>query len=130
MQVLVVALGLPVVFVCDNGSIIPGEHALCLYLYLKTYPTKLQRAQKEFGREFTQLSSISNRVKAFLMVCHGHKVQGNLDWYADRFDIYADSVNPAVAYSPRNQLPGTIPPELLNIVGFLTQLICRITVNI
>jgi hypothetical protein len=131
LKQIVTLLGLPAHFLCNSGHAAPGEHALCVYLYLHTYPTKLQRMQKEFGREMTQLSRISNRVKSFLLTRHSHKVVANLDWYSDRFDIYANAVNQAIQNSPVNLLPGLIPLELLNIFSFLdgtTELICRITV--
>ena len=41
MRVLSNSLDIPVILICENGLSAPGEHALCLYLYLKMYPTKL-----------------------------------------------------------------------------------------
>ena len=110
-------LELPPIFECHNGCHCPGEHALCVYLFHLSYPMKLQRMQNVFGREQSQLSRIENCIKAFLIARHRSKVVGNLDWYADRFDMYRDAYNRAIAYAAPNGNPGTIPPELLNIVG-------------
>ena len=100
MKELVALLELPEHFVCEHGHTFPAEHAVCVYLYLHTYPSKLQRIQNLFGREISQLFRISNRVKSFLLTKHSHKVFKNLDWYSDRFDMYADAVNRAVQNSP------------------------------
>ena len=105
---LALLLQLPQWFICENGCTCPREHALCVYLYHLSYPTRLQRIQNVFGRELSQLSRIENRIKSFLITRHRAKVVGNLDWYADRFDMYADAYNRAIAYSTQNRNPGTM----------------------
>lgn len=85
---LVGLLRLPLYFTCpESRHTCPGEHALLLYLYHLSYPTKLQRMQNVFERELSQLSRLENRVKAFLILRNQHKVLGNLDWYANRFGM-------------------------------------------
>jgi hypothetical protein len=116
---LIVLLSLPRYFTCANGLTCPGEHALLMYKYHLSYPTKLQRMQTVFGREMSQLSRLENRVKSFLVSRHRRKVVGNVRWYSNRFDAYATAYNRAVAYSANNQNQGTIPRELLNIIGSL-----------
>jgi hypothetical protein len=104
-------------------------HCVCIYTFTLIRQS-FSDFKKEFGREFSQLSRISNRIKGFLLTRHSNKVLCNLDWYADKFDLYADSVNRAIAYSPINQQPRTLPPELVDILAFLDgtiQLICKIT---
>jgi hypothetical protein len=129
---LVRLLDIPRFFISENRMTCPGEHALCVYLYHLSYPTKLQRMQNVFGRELSELSRIEKVVKGFLITRYRRLVIGNLDWYADRFDTYADSFNRAVAYSPHNADPGTLPPQLINIVGCLDGCsfpVSRITVS-
>ena len=126
-------LGVPAVIICSNGCRCPGEYALCLYLYKSTYPTTFQRIQNTFGLEYSQLSRFNNRMRAFLHQRHAHKVLCNLDWYGDRLDMYADSVNEAIASSPINANAGNVPNALLNIFGFAdgcVQPICRPTVQL
>lgn len=132
MHYLVDRLGIRQEYRCDNGICFPGEYGLCLYLYTLSYPVKLQRLQNDFGREYSQISRIRNRMKYWLYRRHSAKVLGNLEWYAGRFNMYADAINNAVAYSHENLAPGNVPPELLDICCFLdgtTEPICRIFVS-
>ena len=112
-------LNLPQIIRCENGIVCPGEHALLVYLYHLTCPTILLRMQKEFGRETSQLCRIEKYIKSYLITNYRRFVIGNLMWYEDRFEQYADVVNTKVAYSPHNIAPGTIPHVLYNIVGFI-----------
>lgn len=125
-------LGIPLLLVCENGISCPGEHALCFYLYMRTYPMILKRVQKEFGREQSQLSRIDIKIRSWLLANHKHKVMGNVEWYEERFDMYADAVNKAIAELNINPAPGTVPPEVVNI-GFMldgcVEDICRLFVS-
>ena len=128
---MIVLLHIPRSIVCKNGLACPGEHALLIYMYHISYPTKLQRMQNVFGREISQLCRLENRIKSFLVTRHRNKVIGNLLWYANRFDSYAAAYNRAIAYSRHNANQGTIPQELLNIIASIDGSafpICRITV--
>lgn len=112
-------LNLPQIIRCENKIVCPGEHALLVYMYHLTCPTILLRMQTEFGRETSQLSRIETEIKRFLIVNYRRFVVGNLLWYEDRFEQYADVLNTKVAYSPVNEVPGTVPRPLHNLVGFL-----------
>jgi hypothetical protein len=101
----------------DNGLRFPSEHGILILLYHTTYPTKLLRMQKIFGREYSQLSRIENSVKDFLIEHNRHKVVCNLENYSLRFNDYAAAHNRAFAYSAHNPVPSTVPEELLNIIG-------------
>ena len=116
---LIDLLGMPLELTAENGLRFPSEHGVFLYLYHLSYPTKLQRMQKEFGREYSQLSRIENAVKDFLLPIARPKVVGNTDFYSPRFSSYATAYNRAIAYSIRNPNPGFIPPEITNIIGSL-----------
>ena len=59
-------------------------------------------AVREFGREYSQLSRIENRIKAYLIIRNRHKIVGNLDWFSDRFHMHAVSYDRAIAYSNLN----------------------------
>jgi hypothetical protein len=63
----------PYVFI-DNGQMIPGEYAFCLFLYRIHYPSTLAMIQTAFGREYSQLSRIFNEVVRIMDTAHRHKV--------------------------------------------------------
>ena len=50
---------------------------------------------------------------------HRHKVEGNLQWYSDRFDMYHEAVIEKVVDSPRNINRGFVPMEVSNIFALL-----------
>ena len=52
-------------------------------------------------------------------VNHRHKVEGNLSWYSERFDMYHQAVITKIISSPRNPNRGFIPMEVSNIFSFL-----------
>jgi hypothetical protein len=79
---------LPAIIQYPNGIVCPGEHAFCLLLYRIYYPSRLISLQDIFGRDYTQLSRIFKLIVDLIYMHHKHKVHGNLDWYADRFDTY------------------------------------------
>ena len=74
MHYLVLNLRIEETYTCDNGNTFPGEHGLCLYLYTRTFPVKLQRLQNVFGREYSQLSRIACDMKYWLYNRHSGKV--------------------------------------------------------
>ena len=53
-----------------------------------------------------------------MIVNYRRFVVGNLLWYEDRFEQYADILNTKVAYSPVNEVPGTVPRPLHNLGPF------------
>ena len=114
---LIELLGFPRYMFTENDLQFPSEYGFFIYLYHSSYPTKLQRMQKMFGREYSQLSRIENRVKDFLLIRNRHKVVNNIEWYSDRFNLYATAHNRAISISVHNNQPGTIPNIILNIVG-------------
>ena len=112
-------LNIPVFMIAEDGTTFPGEHALLVYLYHLSYPTKLQRMQSTFGREYSQISRIENTIKSFLIINHRNKIVGNFNWYEDRLDLYKEAYNSAISRSNANLTPGTIPNEIRNICGSL-----------
>lgn len=109
----------PAVVVCKNGTICSGEHAFCLMLYRLAYPCRLFELQDIFGRDYSQLSRIFKWSIDFMHEKHKHKVEGNLSWYSERFDLYHQAVIEKIIHSPRNPNRGFIPVEVSNIFAFL-----------
>lgn len=109
----------PAVVICCNGSSCSGEHAFCLMLYRLSYPSRLIELQDIFGRDYSQLSRIFKWSIDFMYEKHRHKVEGNLQWYSDRFDMYHQAVTKKIIDSPRNINRGFIPMEVSNIFAFL-----------
>ena len=105
---MIFLLHIPRNIVCENGLTCPGEHAILIYMYHLSYPTKYKRMQNVFGREISQICRLENRIKSFLVTRHRNKVIGNLLWYSNRFDTYAAAYNRAIAYSRHNANVGTM----------------------
>lgn len=101
-------LTFPAVVVCENGTRCSGEYALCLLLFRMAYPTRLYDLQKVFAFAV-----------AFLFDTHRDKVQGNVAWYAPRFDMYNAAIAQKVSDSPVNPANGFVPLELVEVFGFL-----------
>lgn len=122
----------PPLIVLENGTSFTGEYALCLMLYRLHYPCTLISLQPIFGRDYTQLSRIFNYAVDYVHTGHANKVIGNVDWYADRFDLYNTAYNTKLANLPNNPLPGTVPVQLNNLFGSIdctANEICRPTGN-
>lgn len=117
LHVLYNALNLPAIIVLSNGCTCSGQYAFCMMLYRLAYPTTLFRMQTLFGREYSQISRIFNYIINIVYQQHRHKVNGNIDWYADRFDVYNQAYRAKIATSAQNPTPNTIPQELDNIFG-------------
>lgn len=109
----------PPIICCDNGTVCNGEYAFCLMLHRLAYPSRLFSLQSIFGREFTQLSRIFSYAVTFMSDTHKHKVQGNLSFYSNRFDVYHQAVLRRIRISSRNANAGIIPVELVDIFAFL-----------
>ena len=112
-------LHFPATIECKNGTRCSGEYAFCLLLFRMAYPTRLYDLQSTFGREYSQLSRIFAAAVAFMYDTHRGKVQGNVAWYAPRFDMYHAAIMQKVSDSPVNPANGFVPLELADIVGFL-----------
>lgn len=83
------------------------------------YPARLIELQDLFERDYSQLSRIFKWSIDFMYEKNKNKVQGNMSWYADRFDMYHQAVIEKIISSPRNPNRGFIPIEVSNIFGFL-----------
>lgn len=103
----------------DNNGHCPGEAAFCIMLYRLAYPSRLVTLQDMFGRDYTQISRIFKESINVMFDAHRGKVEGNLFWYYNRFDIYHQSILNKVLNSPHNRYVGFIPEELSNLFGFL-----------
>lgn len=110
---------LPDIVRCPNGIVCPGEHALCLMLYRIAYPSRLISLQEIFGRDYTQLSRIFKFTVDTFYLNHKAKVHGNLDWYADRFNLYHQAVVNKILKCPKNANFGFLPVEVSDIFAFL-----------
>ena len=119
LYILLTKLGFPNVVVLPNGTSCSGEYALCLMLYRLHYPSNLALLQGSFGRDYTQLSRIFNYAIDFVYEHHREKVLSNIDWYADRFDLYNQAYNDKLASLPQNPVPGTVPAQLSQLFGAL-----------
>ena len=60
---------------------------LCLR-YFFSYPKKSEDSEVLWGRDYSYLSKVFNTMQDFLYDTNSHRVTGNIDWYADRFDLY------------------------------------------
>ena len=119
LQKLFILSNFPAVVKCTNGITCPGKHALMVMLYRLAYPTRLFSLQDIFGREYTQLSRIFDKAIEFMYDRHSHKVDGNLDWYTDRFDEYQRAILKKIVTCPKNPNVGYVPIEVSNIFAFL-----------
>ena len=101
-------------------------------LFMLAYPHRFSDIQATFGREYTSLSRINKHVLMQVYNNYKHLVINNVNWYRDRFDMYAEAIEEAISQSDFNPVPGTIPANLVDILGFVDctiQAICRITVS-
>jgi nuclease HARBI1 len=111
--------GFPNEILCSNGLRCSGQYAFCLMLYRLAYPTRLHTLQSTFGRDHSQISRIFNAAIDFMYQHHRQKVQGNLDWYADRFDLYNAAILKKILNMGANPYAGYVPNELVDIFAFL-----------
>ena len=126
-------LAVPQTIKCDNGVSAPGQYAFSLMLYKLSFPHDLTHIQENFGREYSQLSRISNTMLHWMVQNHGYKVLNNLEWYEDRLDMYAVAINRAISSCADNPEQGNVPQSLYNHCAFLdctTESIARIRVFI
>ena len=105
----------------DNGTTCLGEYAFCLMLYRLAYPTRLITLQREFGREYSQLSRIFNAAITWTERHHIHRVQGQriINWFSARFDLYHRTILRKMLSSTWNPNVGFVPAQLANIFAFL-----------
>ena len=96
-----------------------GRICIFLLLYRLAYSCRLFNPQNLFGREFTQLSRIFKFSINYMYVTHRHKVQGNLDWYRDRFTLYHNAIIRRIRMSRHNHNVGFIPEELSDLFAFV-----------
>jgi hypothetical protein len=112
-------LNIPAFITCDNDMIVEGEYAFCIFLYRMHYPSTLAMLQTPFGREYSQISRIFNRMVIIMDDLHRHKVMGNLPWYRSRFDMYNNAIRKVISTIPVNPVPGSVPRQINNICGFI-----------
>lgn len=101
----------PAVVICNYGSSCSGEHAFCVMLYRIAYPSRLFELQEIFGRDYSQVSRMFKWSIDYMYEKHRHKVEGNLSWYSDRFDMYHQATIKKIIDSPRNHHRGFVPME-------------------
>ena len=70
---LVEALGVPPIFICQNGTICDRNEALCIVLKRFAFPCYSDMTPI-FGRSVPELSMISNEVVDWIYTTHGHKI--------------------------------------------------------
>ena len=71
---LVEALGVPPIFICQNGTICDGYEALCIALKRFAYPCRYSDMIPIFRRSVPELSMISNEVVDWIYTTHEHKI--------------------------------------------------------
>jgi hypothetical protein len=76
-------------------------------------------SEKEWGREYSQLSKLFNTCLDFLHTEHADKVIGNIAWYQDRFNLYNQAIRTKLSQSPHLPIPGQIPANLDDTFAFL-----------
>jgi hypothetical protein len=121
-------LNFPDMITLPNRGCCDGEYAFCLLLWRLHYPNTLANLQSTFGRDYSQLSRIFKAAVDWMYEHHRFRVNGCIDWYADRFDMYNEAILAKIAESNNNPVPGTIPQHLGDIYGFLdctAEHICR-----
>jgi hypothetical protein len=96
-----------------------GEYATLYLFHRLRYPGILADCQKEWGREYTQLSKLFNTCLDFLYDEHADKVVGNIAWYQDRFNLYNEKVRTKLSQSPFLPVAGQIPANLDDVFAFL-----------
>ena len=72
-----------------------------------------------WGRDYSKLSRVFNTALDFVHGRHAGKVVGNIDWYADRFDLYNEKIRQKLAVSNHLPVAGQIPANLDDIFAFL-----------
>jgi hypothetical protein len=108
----------PYIFI-DNGSMVLGEYAFCLFLYRIHYTSTLAMIQTPFGRDYSQLSRILNEVVDIMDTAHRHKVMGNLAWYDLQFKMYNKAIRRKISTVRQNPFLGTVPNQINDIIGFI-----------
>ena len=95
IPLLVEALGVPPIFICQNGTICDGNEALCIALKRFAYPCRYSDMIPIFGRSVPELSMISNEVVHWIYTTHGHKItqwnHGILNLAS--LTVYADAIH-------------------------------------
>jgi len=79
---LIAALHIPAVFQIkgEKNGFANGEYATLYLFHRLRYPGILADCQREWGREYTQLSKLFNTCLEFLYDQHVDKVVGNIAW--------------------------------------------------
>ena len=73
---------------CPNCTIESLETGFLMFLYWVSFPRKLHSMQNVFGREYSQISRVLKAVWTYLNLVWGHLVTDNLNYFAERFELY------------------------------------------
>ena len=94
------------------------EHLLFLFCAIG-YDTRelYQTILKEFGCDYSKLDKIFNCCLDYLYDLHKHKILFNIEWYADRFDMYHTAITNKLLRMPA--FNNVLPIQLSNLMGFI-----------
>ena len=108
-------LNFPDIIRCDNNTTCCAEEAFLMLLYRLSFPTKLFKMQKLFGREYSQVSRIIRATFKYIDDTHKHLVSNNsIRLFAHRFALYNQKFK--VKYQ---SLHGVVtPPHWNNVAMF------------
>lgn len=101
--------------VTDNRMRIHPEEAFLIYLGRMHDYRKLTSLEREFGRDYSQLSRIFNKVSHQMCLHHFDRLFNNLPFFEPRFAMYNDHIRrKCLAMYPGEGLP----PDYQNVCGF------------
>jgi len=114
-------LNVPAVFGLSgaNAGTVSAEYALLYLLFRLHTPGVLIDGEAVWGRDYTSLSRVFHAALEWTFQNHGYKVNGNVDWYELRFDMYNAAINRKVLACPLNPVAGQVPHNLSNLFAFL-----------
>ena len=102
-----------------RNGFVSGEYATLYMLQRLRYPGILADCQVDWGRDYSQLSKVFNTALHWHYDHHVAKVCGNINWYADRFDLYMESVHRKILACDLNPIPNQVPRNLSRVFGFI-----------
>lgn len=73
---------------CDNGCVESLETGILMWFYFTSFPRKLHGMQREFGREYSQISRVLETIWSFMDLTWGHLVTNNLPWFQPRLELH------------------------------------------
>jgi hypothetical protein len=119
---LIVLLQIPPFLILkgDKNGQVSGAFAFLILCYRLLYDTReLYQTDnlEEFGCDYSKLDKIFNCCLDYLYDLHKHKILFNIEWYADRFDMYHTAITNKLLRMPA--FNNVLPIQLSNLMGFI-----------